>query len=147
MRIYKNKLFTLATVMSACLCMTFSSAYANQKPVKCPSAAAIIAGGLDAVGRTLFGNSWGGVKHSRYDTAEEWGLIIGGVLADNKEEAKQQLLALLATVKLRGGPEETMWPDTWVCFYSLPGDVVDVYALTPVRGDILILLNSMKGSV
>lgn len=99
------------------------------KPEKCPGEFAIQVAGIDTVRHSNSNGLWSaGNKSNYYDTKEKWIFVIYNIDAKDENDARNQALKSLHTLKKQSGPTP-FFNVAWQCTYKSSSGL-DAFAIT-----------------
>lgn len=85
-------------------------------PQKCPSVAALIAGGISRTVIQIDNRWFAGRRHMNYDTTNVWTFIVANMPVTNAKDAYDFAAASLPSIQFKMGPFSSS--DHWVCLYN-----------------------------
>ncbi|MBA4696969.1 MAG: DUF4949 domain-containing protein [Legionella sp.] len=99
--------------------VTFASPLVMNKPIECPSVAAIKANTLVDKILSLPNGGWVSIfEAQKYNTDSRWVFALSNFSADSKQEAQDKSVKSLASLFYVSGPEKEEGSSTWHCQYQ-----------------------------
>jgi hypothetical protein len=120
-------------ILSIMTCFTINSTYAEQtQPIKCPNP---VSQAPWSYAKKSQGPFWDVVcEKNKYDTDQEWTVLVGGVRANNESESFLHATEIVKELTLIMGPDTHEEPDgktITACGYLYIGGDSFVAAITP----------------
>lgn len=132
----KKTLCLLVTCMLQCNSLVYATAVSE---IKCPSATALIAAGLDKVEKSNWGETWIAYKTVElYDTDEYWNFFMWPIDGKNETKAFKKAIKLLSKVHFIGsryGTDGSKW-----CDFQSGSKSLVISATNSVMNDLRTLL-------
>ncbi|MHB1949006.1 MAG: hypothetical protein ACYCQI_12940 [Gammaproteobacteria bacterium] len=91
-----------------------AQAHATARPEKCPEVKAIQSAGITSLEQRH--SEWFGSVESAFETEYQWTFMLGPVVAESAAQARDKLIATLATLTLLNGP--TPYAHISICQYN-----------------------------